>query len=219
MRNDFSTARGRMINEQLIPRGISDPRVIEVMAEVPRHVFVEDALQGQAYGDFALPIGEGQTISQPYIVALMTQALGLKPDHNVLEIGTGCGYQSAVLSRLCARVYTIERIKPLLIRARRAFDALHYVNILSRLDDGTLGWPEMAPYDAIIVTAAGPEIPAALVEQLADPGTLVIPVGSRGSQELVRLRKEDGRQHTQVIEQVRFVPLIGKQGWQPEAPA
>jgi len=205
-----------MIKEQLVPRGISDQRVIEAMAEVPRHLFVEDALQGQAYGDFALPIGEGQTISQPYIVALMTQALGLSPSDTVLEIGTGCGYQTAVLSRLCDKVYSVERLKPLLIRARRNFDRLHYVNILCKLDDGTLGWPERQPFDAVIVTAAGPEIPRNLIDQLADPGTLVIPVGGRSHQELIRLRKENGRVTSHVIEQVRFVPLIGQQGWRQE---
>jgi protein-L-isoaspartate(D-aspartate) O-methyltransferase len=177
-------------------------------------MFIDDALHGQAYGDFALPIGEGQTISQPYIVAVMTQALALSPTSKILEIGTGCGYQTAILSLICEKVYTVERIKPLYIKARRNFDRLHYLNILCKIDDGSMGWPEYAPYDAIIVTAAGPQIPSALTEQLADPGIMVLPVGERHSQELVIVRKQDGAVTQEVIEQVRFVRLIGEQGWQ-----
>ncbi len=146
-----------MVQEQLIPRGISDPRVIDAMREVPRHCFVDDALQSRAYGDFPLPISAGQTISQPYIVALMTEALGLTGSERVLEIGTGSGYQAAVLSRLCSQVYTVERINVLLAGSRRVFDQLRYFNIIAKLDDGTLGWPEHGPYDAIIVTAGGPD--------------------------------------------------------------
>ena len=145
MPTNYATARGRMIREQLIPRGIDDPDVLKAMETVPRHLFVEDALRGQAYGDFTLPIGEGQTISQPYIVALMTQSLQLTPQMTVLEIGTGCGYQTAVLSHLCAKVYTVERLKPLMIKARRNFDRLHYLNIVCKADDGTLGWKANAP--------------------------------------------------------------------------
>lgn len=203
-----------MIREQLIPRGISDPGVLRAMETVPRHLFVEDALRGQAYGDYCLPIGEGQTISQPYIVALMTQSLRLRPDSIVLEIGTGCGYQTAVLSHLCAKVYTVERLKPLMIKARRAFDQLHYLNIVCKADDGTLGWKANAPYDAIMVTAAGPTVPTALLEQLAEPGCMVLPVGDRQSQELVVVSKADGQINHTIIELVRFVPLIGEQGWQ-----
>lgn len=214
MRDNYQTSRSRLVREQLIPRGISDPLVLQAMESTPRHLFVEDALRGQAYGDFALPIGEGQTISQPYIVALMTQALKLGPGSTVLEIGTGCGYQTAILSHICERVYTVERIKPLFIRARRTFDQLHYLNVICKLDDGTMGWQENAPYDRIIVTAAGPEIPTALIDQLADPGILVIPVGDRQSQELVVISKENGVLHQKNIESVRFVRLIGKQGWE-----
>jgi len=203
-----------MIREQLIPHGISAPGVLRAMEVVPRHLFVEDALQGQAYGDFCLPIGEGQTISQPYIVALMTQSLGLGKDATVLEIGTGSGYQTAVLSLLCGKVYTVERLKPLLIKARRIFDQLHYLNIVCKVDDGTMGWKANAPYDAIIVTAAGPTVPEALLEQLADPGVLVLPVGDRQSQELVVIAKRDGQIERRTLEWVRFVPLIGAQGWQ-----
>ncbi len=211
--NDYATARARMVHEQLIPRGIKDKRVLEAMSVVPRHLFVEDALQSQAYGDFPLPIGEGQTISQPYIVALMTQALALRGEEKVLEIGTGCGYQAAVLAQLCHKVYTVERIKQLAIRARKTFDRLRYLNIVCRIDDGTLGWPQHAPYDAIIVTAGGPRIPDPLLEQLADPGRLVMPVGDRLSQQLVVLEKRDGECRQQVIEHVRFVSLIGDHGW------
>ncbi len=203
-----------MIREQLIPRGIDDPDVLKAMETVPRHLFVEDALRGQAYGDFTLPIGEGQTISQPYIVALMTQSLQLTAAMTVLEIGTGCGYQTAVLSHLSARVYTIERLKPLMIKARRNFDRLHYLNIVCRVDDGTLGWKANAPFDAIIVTAAGPVIPEALLAQLADPGRMVLPVGDRQRQELVVVNKARGKIKHTAIEQVRFVPLVGEQGWQ-----
>ncbi|MBU0731141.1 MAG: protein-L-isoaspartate(D-aspartate) O-methyltransferase [Proteobacteria bacterium] len=212
--NNYEKARLRMVQEQLVPRNITDVKVLAAMEVIPRHLFVEDALQAQAYGDFPLPIGEGQTISQPYIVALMTQALQLKGHETVLEIGTGCGFQTAILSDICGKVYTVERIKPLLIRARRLFDSLHYFNIVCKVDDGTLGWPENAPYDAIMVTAAGPSIPEPLVEQLADPGKMIIPVGDRTSQQLVVITKKDGNITTDTIENVRFVSLIGNHGWQ-----
>ena len=202
-----------MVREQLIPRGISDSRVLDAMNLIPRHRFVEDALMGQAYGDFPLPIGEGQTISQPYIVALMTQALELKGNETVLEIGTGCGYQSAILAQLCEKVYTVERIKPLLIRARKLFDELHYLNIVCKVNDGTQGWPEYGPYDAIMVTAAGPKVPSPLLDQLADPGIMVIPVGDRYSQELQVVIKKDEKITTRNIEYVRFVSLIGEYAW------
>lgn len=212
----YEMARARMVREQLVPRGISDQRVLAAMQAVPRHLFVEDALEAQAYGDFPLPIGEGQTISQPYIVALMTQALQLQGHETVLEIGTGCGYQTAVLAGLCDKVYTVERIKPLLVRARRLFDERGYINVVCKLDDGTQGWPEYGPYDAIMVTASGPEIPQPLVDQLTDPGILVMPVGkNRAVQELLVVRKEGGKVSSQCIEQVRFVSLIGEYGWNP----
>ncbi|MCB2217534.1 MAG: protein-L-isoaspartate(D-aspartate) O-methyltransferase [Desulfobulbaceae bacterium] len=202
-----------MVQEQLVPRGISDPRVLEAMRTVPRHLFVDDALQSRAYGDFPLPIAAGQTISQPYIVASMTEALGLQDDEQVLEIGTGSGYQAAVLSRLCKKVYTVERINSLLASARKVFDLLKYYNISSKLDDGTLGWPECGPFDAIIVTAGGPSIPEPLVEQLSERGRLVIPVGDQYLQTLKLLElTEDGRQ-IRDLERVRFVDLVGKHGW------
>lgn len=202
-----------MVREQLLPRGINDPKVLDALNTIPRHLFVQDALQAQAYGDFPLPIGDGQTISQPYIVALMTQALQLKGGEKVLEIGTGCGYQSAILAYICEKVYTVERLKSLYINARKIFDQLHYLNIVCKIDDGTLGWPEYASYDAIMVTASGPEVPAPLIEQLADPGVMVIPVGDRLSQELLVVTKENGEIKTTSIESVRFVSLIGDHGW------
>ncbi|MCF6290480.1 MAG: protein-L-isoaspartate(D-aspartate) O-methyltransferase [Desulfobacterales bacterium] len=213
MANNFEKARQRMVSEQLVRRSIDDPRVLAAMAKVPRHLFVEDALRGQAYGDYPLPIGRGQTISQPFIVALMTQALKLAGHERVLEIGTGSGYQAAILSLLCEKVFTVERIDTLLVRARTVFDQLHYINILSRLDDGTVGWAEHSPFDAIMVTAGGPRVPEPLLEQLADPGRLVIPVGDRHGQELILVRKEHGATSREVIENVRFVDLVGAHGW------
>ncbi|HFQ90923.1 MAG TPA: protein-L-isoaspartate(D-aspartate) O-methyltransferase [Desulfobulbus sp.] len=203
-----------MVEEQLIPRGISDPATLAAMRTVPRHLFVEDAMQVRAYGDHPLPIGSGQTISQPYIVALMTQALHLEGHERVLEIGTGSGYQAAVLSRLCERVYTIERIDALLRQARKVFDRLRYYNIVSRIDDGTIGWPDQAPFDGIVVTAAGPKIPEPLLDQLADGGRMVIPVGGQDGQNLQLVEKQGDGITVRTIELVRFVNLIGIHGWQ-----
>lgn len=202
-----------MIREQLRPRGVTDPRVLQAMGLIPRDTFVDEALRAQAYGDHALPIGEGQTISQPYVVGLMTQALALQGPEKVLEIGTGCGYQTVILANLCERVYTVERIKSLFVRARNTFDQLHYFNILCKLDDGTLGWTENAPYDAIMVTAAGPHVPEPLLAQLADPGVLVMPVGEKGEQRLVVVTRREGELQEQVLDSVRFVNLIGDHGW------
>lgn len=213
MTDGFVTVRDRMVQEQLQARGITDIRVLQAMAEVPRHLFVEDAMRAQAYGDHPLPIGGDQTISQPLVVAAMTQALHLTGMEKVLEIGTGSGYQASVLSRLCEKVYTVERINSLLAGARKVFDTLRYYNILSRLDDGTMGWQEFAPYDAIIVTAGGPEIPQPLVDQLADNGRMVIPVGERDVQELHLVKKVDGEVVIEKMESVRFVSLIGEHGW------
>lgn len=205
-----------MVQEQLITRNITDQRVLGAMLEVPRHLFVEDALRAQAYSDFPLPIGEGQTISQPYIVALMTQMLELKGYEKVLEVGTGCGYQTAILAKICPEVYSVERIKKLLAKARKNLDKTRCFNALCKVADGTLGWPEHAPYDAIMVTAGGPEIPIALVEQLADPGTMVIPVGDTISQQLTKVTKHGGEITVVKGEMVRFVNLIGAQGWHLE---
>ena len=213
MTDRFETIRQRMVQEQLINRGIYDPKVLAVMGEVPRHLFVDDAMQGNAYGDHPLPIVDGQTISQPFIVAYMTQALQLTGREKVLEIGTGSGYQAVILSRLCAKLYTVERLNSLLASSRRIFDRLHCYNIQSRLDDGTLGWLEYAPYDAIMVTAGGPEIPEPLVAQLADSGRMVIPVGDQDVQELQLVTKKDGVVQVELLERVRFVNLIGEYGW------
>lgn len=202
-----------MVQEQLRSRDITDERVLAVMSEVPRHCFVDDAMRGRAYGDHPLPIGAGQTISQPYIVAYMTQALRLTGSEKVLEIGTGSGYQAAVLSRLCSQVYTVERINSLLAGARKTFDKLRYYNIRAKLDDGTVGWPENGPYDAIMVTAGGPGIPEPLIEQLADPGRLIIPVGNQHVQNLQLLEKKEGLVEIFNLASVRFVDLVGEYGW------
>lgn len=202
-----------MVQEQLRSRDITDERLLAVMLEVPRHCFVDDALRGRAYGDHPLPIGAGQTISQPYVVAYMTQALQLTGVEKVLEIGTGSGYQAAVLSRLCSQVYTVERINSLLAGARKTFDQLRYYNIRAKLDDGTVGWPENGPYDAIIVTAGGPVIPEPLIEQLADPGRLIIPVGNQHVQDLQLLEKKQGHVAVTNLASVRFVDLVGEYGW------
>ncbi len=209
----FDINRERMIEEQLVARGITDVRVLEAMRTVPRHLFVEDAMQAHAYGDFPLPIGNGQTISQPYIVALMTLALHLSGAERILEIGTGSGYHAAILSRLCQKVYTVERMDGLVSRARKVFDKLRYYNIVSRIDDGTEGWPAEAPFDGIIVTAGGPHIPEPLLEQLADPGRLVMPVGGQTVQELQLVEKHHNTITITALEQVRFVDLIGAHGW------
>ena len=211
--SSFTINRERMIQEQLLGRGIEDARVLDAMQHTPRHIFVEDALQEQAYGDFPLPIGCGQTISQPYIVALMTEALELQGHEKVLEIGTGSGYQAVVLSQLCARVYTVERVELLMNRARRLFDRLRCHNISSRLDDGTMGWPAEAFFDRIIVTAAGPKVPEPLLEQLADPGRLIMPVGDRYEQMLQVVELIQGELLVHDITLVRFVDLIGEHGW------
>jgi protein-L-isoaspartate(D-aspartate) O-methyltransferase len=209
----YESSRMRMVREQLMPRGITDQRVLDVMGSVPRHEFVQDALWSQAHGDFSLPIGAGQTISQPYVVARMTQALELKGDETVLEIGTGCGYQTAVLAGLADRVFSIERIKTLHVKARQTLDKLHIVNVICTVDDGTLGWRQYAPYDAIIVTAGGPDIPQPLIDQLAENGRMIIPVGERDTQRLVLLTKQDGEIHREDLDPVRFVSLIGDHGW------
>jgi protein-L-isoaspartate(D-aspartate) O-methyltransferase len=210
---DPTAARKSMVQRQLIPRGISDRRVLAAMEEVPRHLFVGESLHDEAYDDNPLPIGEGQTISQPYMVAVMTELLELKGDERVLEIGTGSGYQAAVLSRLCAWVYTVERIAALSLQAQRTLKACGYENASFRIGDGTLGWPEEAPFDGIIVTAGAPNIPDVLVKQLRIGGRLVIPVGNRFSQTLkLVVRTESGRR-TEDHTGCRFVDLVGRFGW------
>mgnify|MGYP006287410049 FL=1 len=213
-RNKYERQREEMVKRQIEARGINDSGVLAAMRNVPRHRFVSEALRDQAYGDFPLPIGDQQTISQPYIVAEMTQALQLGAEDRVLEIGTGSGYQAAVLAEIAYRVYTIERIHSLLIRARRIFDELHYHNIITRLGDGTKGWPEEAPYDGIIITAGAPRIPDALIAQLAPGGRMIVPVGDQHSQELVKVFKDEKGIHRTNLGGCRFVKLIGEHGWQ-----
>jgi len=213
---DFALARRKMVQGQLVARGIKDKRVLDAMMKVQRHLFVEEGLWHQAYGDFPLPIGEGQTISQPYIVALMTAALHLKGDEKVLEIGTGSGYQAAVLAELTKQVFSIERIAPMASRARKILDELGYADVLIRVSDGTLGWKEEAPFDGIIVTAGAPEIPPALVQQLGVRGKLVIPVGDEYSQTLFKVVKKEKGYKREDLGGVRFVKLIGDHGWKAD---
>ena len=213
-KNDhFRIARERMVENQIAARGIRDKRVLEAMKKVPRHLFVDEALWDQAYGDFPLPIGRGQTISQPYIVARMTEELGLKGNEKVLEIGTGSGYQTAILAELAKQVFSVERVPDLLQRAKQILDRLGYHNVMIKLDDGTWGWKEHAPYDAILVTAGSPVIPTPLLDQLKDPGVMVVPVGDEYSQTLTKVTKRDGKIDTEYLEGVRFVKLIGDHGW------
>jgi len=210
---EFAIPRERMVTEQVTRRGVRDTRVLRAMGKVPRHRFVDEALSGRAYGDYPLPIGERQTISQPYMVALMTEALELVGHERVLEIGTGSGYQTAILAELCSKVYSIERIKGLADRAIRMLDSLGYYNVLVRVGDGSLGWREEAPFDAILVTAAAPTVPDALVEQLSPKGRLVVPVGDAYSQELRKGVKEDEGMRWTDLGGCVFVKLIGDQGW------
>ncbi len=202
-----------MVSRQLVSRGIADKRVLAAMRKVPRHLFVPSDQRHQAYVDSPLPVGENQTISQPYMVAFMTEALELKQGEKVLEIGTGSGYQAAVLAEVAGEVFTVERIESLLSKARETLKRLGYENIRYRLGDGTLGWNEHCPYDAIIVTASGPEVPEPLMEQLAQGGRLVVPVGRRFSQRLVRIRRNNYRWKEENLMDVRFVDLVGRCGW------
>lgn len=214
---NFSIARRRMVEDQVVARGVRDPRVIDAMLQVPRHKFVEEALESQAYQDAPLPIGERQTISQPYMVAVMSEALALDGTEKVLEVGTGSGYQAAVLALLADRVFSLERIPALARRARKALDSCGYSKVNIRLADGTLGWQEMAPFDAIVVTAGAPDVPRDYLDQLAVGGRLVIPVGDRMSQVLMRITRTS--EHEFKEEQLlgcRFVPLVGNHGWNDE---
>jgi len=213
-RDLYRIAREKMVERQIKARGIRDERVLKAMLKVPRHLFVDPSLIDQAYADHPLPIGNGQTISQPYIVALMTEALELKGKERVLEIGTGSGYQTAILAELALWVYTIEKYPQLLERAKEILvDKLGYKNISFKLGDGTLGWEEAAPFDAIIVTAAGPEIPKPLIDQLKEGGRIVIPVGDENVQVLVKGVKKGGRLETTPLEGVKFVKLVGAYGF------
>ena len=213
---DFALARRKMVKEQLVARKIRDKRILNAMEKVPRHLFVEEGLWHQAYGDFPLPIGQGQTISQPYIVALMTEALHLKGDEKVLEIGTGSGYQAAILAELTTQVFSIERISSMASQARKILDELGYANVIIRVSDGTYGWEDEAPFDGIMVTAGAPAIPLTLVGQLKVGGRLVIPVGGEYSQVLLKVVKKEKGYKEEDLGGVRFVKLVGDHGWKVE---
>ena len=213
---DFAKARLKMVEDQITLRGIKDARLIAAMKEIPRHLFVEEALQSQAYTDHPLPIGEKQTISQPYMVALMTEALLLTGKEKVLEIGTGSGYQTAILAEMCEKVFSVERIRPLAVRARKLLYELGYFNVEIKIFDGTFGWMEESPFDAILVTAGSPDIPQPLVDQIAMGGRLVIPVGDAFVQDLFRVTKTEEGVKREDLGGCRFVKLIGKYGWEAE---
>jgi len=210
---DWNALRARMVEDQIVGRGVADGRVLDAMRTVPRHLFVGPGLEDSAYGDHALPIGEGQTISQPYMVALMTQELCLTGAEKVLEIGTGSGYQTAVLSRLAERVFSIERVAALARRAGETLESLGISNVIVHVGDGTIGLSEFAPYDRILVTAGAPDVPQSLLDQLADPGIMVIPVGGHGFQELKIIRRQGGAVSVRDAGSCVFVPLLGREGW------
>jgi protein-L-isoaspartate(D-aspartate) O-methyltransferase len=202
-----------MVQEQIIARGINDPRVIAALRRVPRHLFVDPGIINRAYDDSALPIGDKQTLSQPYMAARMTEALGLVGDEKVLEVGTGSGYQTALLAELCFNVFSVEKIRPLSRKARTLLDSLEYQNIALHVGDGTIGWSEHAPYDAIIVTAGAPSAPKPLLEQLAEGGRLVIPVGDEQGQTLLRVTRTGTTFKEEQLGECKFVKLFGKYGW------
>ena len=214
---DFAVARKRMVKEQLKGRGINDPRVLEAMSRIPRHEFVDEGMASQAYEDRPLSIGLKQTISQSYMVALMTESLGLQGHERVLEIGTGCGYQTAVLAELCRHVYSGERLSSLSNKARRTLYRLGYINFTLRIGDGTLGWPEESPFDAILVTAASPQVPPTYLKQLSpNNGHLVLPKGSELEQELIHVGLKQGQVVEKSLSACRFVKLYGQHGWANE---
>ena len=213
--SDFAVLRERMVRDLVAGRGIKDQRVLEAMRKVPRHLFVRDHLRSQAYGDHALPIGAAQTISQPYVVARMTELLEVSAQHSVLEIGTGSGYQTALLALLARRVYSLERIAALAQQAIPRIRELGFDNVKIQVFDGTVGWSEWAPYDRILVAAGAPRVPEPLLEQLAPGGSLLIPEGERHAQRLVLYRKSArGELRRKPGEEVGFVPLLGRHGWQ-----
>jgi len=212
--SDYAVQRERMVRDLVAGRGIKDQRVLAAMRKVPRHLFVRDHLRSQAYGDHALPIGAAQTISQPYIVARMTELLELAPHHSVLEIGTGTGYQTALLAVLARRVYSLERIAELAQQAIPRIRQLGFENVKIQVFDGSVGWSEWAPYDRILVAAGAPRVPEPLLEQLAPGGSLLIPEGQRLAQRLVLYRKSArGELRRKEGEEVGFVPLVGRHGW------
>jgi len=213
MNHDYRLARENMVKNQIISRGVADPGVLEAMGKIQRHLFVEEALVGEAYNDHPLPVGYKQTISQPYIVALMTEALELTGKEKTLEIGTGSGYQTAILAELSKTVYTIERIEPLLEKSKMLLESLGYTNIFFRAFDGTLGWHEFAPYDAIIVTAGAPKIPHPLKDQMAEGGRLILPIVNRHGQDLIKVKRIKNGIKEENLGGCRFVDLIGTHGW------
>jgi len=213
---DFDRARRDMVRTQIMARNMRDSRVLNAMERVPRHLFVPREQIHRAYDDCALPIGQGQTISQPYMVAVMTELLRLKGNEKVLEIGTGSGYQTAILAELAGEVYSIERLPLLTEFARRNLEKAGYTNVNLRTSDGSMGWPEEAPFDRIIITAAAPDFPPPLLEQLAEGGTGVAPVGVRQGQLLVRITKEGGNIRESRYTPCIFVPLVGEYGWDEE---
>jgi len=210
---DFEKQRALMVKEQIARRGIKDSNVLNAMMKVPRHLFVPPYKQHMSYDDCPLPIGEGQTISQPYMVAVMTEYLELNKNSKVLEIGTGSGYQTAILAEIAKEVYTIERIESLSLKAKKILEKLGYKNIFFKIDDGSIGWEEKSPFDAIIVTAAAPEVPESLKKQIADSGTMVIPVGTRFTQSLKIIKRKGAAFLEQEAFLCAFVPLIGQEGW------
>lgn len=210
---DFSVARRKMVREQLVERGIQDRRILELMGSLPRHEFVETGMQSQAYEDRPISIGFGQTISQPYIVGLMTEQLGLTGTEKVLEIGTGSGYQTALLSQLAKHIYSIERISSLSNRSRRLFYRNGYLNVTLRIGDGSVGWPEEAPFDIILAAAGAPEVPRPYIEQLKEGGRLIMPRGSEMEQVLVLVTRQGNRLQERVLGDCRFVKLYGQHGW------
>ena len=210
-------ARQTMVRDQIMARGIRDKKILDAFTDVPRHKFVEDYLKYKAYDDYPLSIGFSQTISQPYMVAIMTEALKVQPESKVLEIGTGSGYQAAILSRLANFVYSIERLAPLASRARKTLDELGIFNVQIIIVDGTKGYAKEAPFDRIIVTAGAPYTPEALIEQLAPEGMLVIPVGDQYLQDLKRITKKKNGIKTESLGGCRFVRLIGENGWKEES--
>ena len=211
----YTRERERMVEEQVAVRGVTDPRVLAALRRVPRHRFVQEALRERAYGDHPLPIGEEQTISQPFIVGLMTSLLELTGQEKVLEIGTGSGYQTAVLAELTRRVCSIERLPRLAERARATLESLGYDNVWVRVGNGTLGWPDQAPFDRIIVTAGSPAVPPPLVQQIADGGRLVLPVGSTDNQVLTIVDNVGGEIRQWTHGECKFVKLVGKYAWEP----
>jgi len=212
-RGAFERERGRMVEEQLVRRGVTDPRVLAAMRRVPRHLFVQEAFRERAYGDHPLPIGEEQTISQPYIVGLMSSLLQFTGTEKVLEVGTGSGYQTAVLAELARRVCSIERLPGLAMRARALLEGLGYTNVWVRVGNGTLGWPDEAPFDRILVAAGGPSVPPPLFDQLAVGGRMVVPVGDAANQTLTLVENVGGQMRTQPFGDCSFVKLVGKYAW------